>query len=275
MHNVISDNVYYLPGIGRFLSADTIVPDTANPQSFNRYSYVYNNPVKYTDPSGHCILGGDNGASGGTGIDDQYYDCSNTPPPSTNPTGETMNVQGLLRTLAMLEGTEYADMDIFEAALWWNAIYARLNPLAAPINDENGGFLYPGFHEDQLEALRKAYSPGQLESMAREPRNNDLGQFELGKAEGVEIPYLNTLLGIQGGPQYATFILRELDLGFDPSSYASNFEPNYLNALYAYQPETVNSVIRRDLIVQLDIGLTPAVYRDATNKPSDLFSTEP
>jgi RHS repeat-associated protein len=26
-----------------------------NPQALNRYSYVQNNPLKYTDPSGHCI----------------------------------------------------------------------------------------------------------------------------------------------------------------------------------------------------------------------------
>ncbi len=44
---------YYLPEIGRFISADTIVPDPANPQSHNRYSYVRNSPVSYTDPSGH------------------------------------------------------------------------------------------------------------------------------------------------------------------------------------------------------------------------------
>jgi len=47
---------YYVPGIGRFASADTIVSDPANPQSFNRYSYSLNNPVKYTDPSGHCVF---------------------------------------------------------------------------------------------------------------------------------------------------------------------------------------------------------------------------
>ena len=44
---------YYLPGIGRFVSADTIVPDREDPQSFNRYSYARNNPLKYTDPTGH------------------------------------------------------------------------------------------------------------------------------------------------------------------------------------------------------------------------------
>nr|MBA3532410.1 hypothetical protein [Ardenticatenales bacterium] len=38
---------------GKFLQADTIVPEPGNPQSFNRYSYVLNNPLKYTDPTGH------------------------------------------------------------------------------------------------------------------------------------------------------------------------------------------------------------------------------
>jgi RHS repeat-associated protein len=44
---------YYDPGLGRFIQADTIVPEPGNPQALNRYSYVYNNPLKYTDPSGH------------------------------------------------------------------------------------------------------------------------------------------------------------------------------------------------------------------------------
>ncbi|MFZ5919072.1 MAG: FtsK/SpoIIIE domain-containing protein [Chloroflexota bacterium] len=46
---------FYAPALGRFLSADTIIPNPAAPQSFNRYSYVLGNPLKYTDPSGHYV----------------------------------------------------------------------------------------------------------------------------------------------------------------------------------------------------------------------------
>src|SRR6188474_1487363 len=44
---------FYSPKLGRFLSPDTIVPGYANPQDLNRFSYVRNNPLKYTDPTGH------------------------------------------------------------------------------------------------------------------------------------------------------------------------------------------------------------------------------
>lgn len=42
----------YDPEIGRFLSADQFVQDAFDSQAFNRYSYVNNNPLAYTDPSG-------------------------------------------------------------------------------------------------------------------------------------------------------------------------------------------------------------------------------
>jgi RHS repeat-associated protein len=43
----------YDPAIGRFLTADPLIPDPFSSQSFNRYSYVSNNPLSYSDPSGY------------------------------------------------------------------------------------------------------------------------------------------------------------------------------------------------------------------------------
>ena len=44
---------YYDATLGRFISADTIVPNPRDPQDLNRYTYAGNNPLKYTDPTGH------------------------------------------------------------------------------------------------------------------------------------------------------------------------------------------------------------------------------
>ncbi|MGH8223510.1 MAG: RHS repeat-associated core domain-containing protein [Woeseiaceae bacterium] len=40
---------------GRFLSPDPYVPYPGNTQSFNRFSYVHNNPLTFTDPSGFTL----------------------------------------------------------------------------------------------------------------------------------------------------------------------------------------------------------------------------
>lgn len=43
----------YDPTIGRFMSADPFIHDVTNSQDLNRYSYVHNNPLSYTDQNGY------------------------------------------------------------------------------------------------------------------------------------------------------------------------------------------------------------------------------
>ena len=50
----------YDPSVGRMLSVDNYVQSPISTQSYNRYSYVLNNPLKYTDPTGefwHIVIG--------------------------------------------------------------------------------------------------------------------------------------------------------------------------------------------------------------------------
>jgi RHS repeat-associated protein len=46
----------YDPKLHRFLQPDNYVQDPSNTQNYNRYGYVLNNPLKYSDPSGELSL---------------------------------------------------------------------------------------------------------------------------------------------------------------------------------------------------------------------------
>jgi RHS repeat-associated protein len=63
---------WYDSNIGHFAQADTIVPDLAKPQSWDRYAYTSGNPVNRVDPDGHedtddCRNCGGGGAGGSIG----------------------------------------------------------------------------------------------------------------------------------------------------------------------------------------------------------------
>jgi RHS repeat-associated protein len=51
---------WYSPNYGRFTTMDTFSGWMDDPLSLNRYSYVHNNPVNFTDPTGHWQEGDEN-----------------------------------------------------------------------------------------------------------------------------------------------------------------------------------------------------------------------
>jgi len=68
------------PIIGRMISADPLIGDLTNPQTLNRYSYVMNNPLSFTDPSGFCNAGLESNEGGCAPIDE--ITVTAPPPPS-------------------------------------------------------------------------------------------------------------------------------------------------------------------------------------------------
>jgi hypothetical protein len=62
--------------LGRFIQPDTIVPGASNTQALNRYSYVLNNPMKYTDPTGRLH---DPSADADSSKGYSYYNLSSHP----------------------------------------------------------------------------------------------------------------------------------------------------------------------------------------------------
>jgi RHS repeat-associated protein len=56
---------YYSPGVGRFLSVDPVINmkmAMVSPQTWNRYAYVVNNPMRFTDPTGQYVCRGNDQA---------------------------------------------------------------------------------------------------------------------------------------------------------------------------------------------------------------------
>jgi RHS repeat-associated protein len=122
---------YYDPTIGRFISPDTIVPLPSNPQSFNRYSYCLNNPLKSIDPSGHDvhIYGWDVGF-----INDLLQYAIYLPPEITQALGQVVNSPEY-QTYQELRQDEPVKMISKETsdAIW------QLTSLVEPREDEHGG----------------------------------------------------------------------------------------------------------------------------------------
>ena len=61
---------YYVPGPGQFVQPDPIILNIYNPQNWNRYSYVLNNPYRYTDPNGWWAV--QLGGSGSAGLGELF-----------------------------------------------------------------------------------------------------------------------------------------------------------------------------------------------------------
>jgi RHS repeat-associated protein len=83
----------YDPLIGRFLSADPVYEDMGETQSWNRYSYVNNNPLRYTDPTGFEPDGGEIVVTGinNRGEPSQVGGADTTPGGCVNAGGVRMN----------------------------------------------------------------------------------------------------------------------------------------------------------------------------------------
>ena len=75
---------WYDPYLNHWTQPDSIIPDPGNSADFDRYAYVRNSPVRYTDPSGHKTCDGetvddcDDGIVGYDGSkEERYYATKN------------------------------------------------------------------------------------------------------------------------------------------------------------------------------------------------------
>jgi len=70
----------YDPFVARFLSGDPVIQDPTNGQNYDRYSYVFNNPTNFTDPTGFSCADGRDGmeACRGMSLSPQNFNDAST-----------------------------------------------------------------------------------------------------------------------------------------------------------------------------------------------------
>ncbi|HNX01163.1 MAG TPA: RHS repeat-associated core domain-containing protein [Candidatus Cloacimonadota bacterium] len=98
---------FYDPNLGQFISADSLIPDPGSSQGFDRYAYVFYNPINYEDPSGHCVdEDGDGQCDGGGNGEEPTVEELLTPPtiekittPLPTPTGNHSSIDDAISYL--------------------------------------------------------------------------------------------------------------------------------------------------------------------------------
>jgi RHS repeat-associated protein len=91
---------YYASALGRFMRPDDPLADQDpdNPQSWNLYTYVRNNPLNNTDPSGNACVS--NGNGGWKDDDSGGQTCAEANDPKNNNTpSAVVTAKGGWRTL--------------------------------------------------------------------------------------------------------------------------------------------------------------------------------
>lgn len=141
---------YYDPELGQFISPDTIVPDPSRVLAYNRYLYGYGNPLKYTDPTGHCAVT----LGGGSDLTNdadcwRYADTILAQWDATEATAAYWNnrftSQEVFRDhvatsapndLAFMEGEWGRFMESNAGRAWHEALWAAADPLSQAYRDD-------------------------------------------------------------------------------------------------------------------------------------------
>ena len=214
----------YSPALGRFVSADTIVPGAGNPAAFNRYMYVRGNPLKLIDPTGHRPA--DDDSDDGVPSDDMPMKSVCVPDycvldPAYDATikkyAEAFGIpEALLRTTQLVEAQD--DQEWYSGLA--NGVISRYSEYA-----DSGSVLQPlanlslGLIEGYFRARHADNGIG-MENVHVQPAS-DAEKYFSANYPGTEMArlvapgknmaqMLKSLKTVEGNTMYAAAILREL-----------------------------------------------------------------
>lgn len=192
------------------MQADTVQPNPSDPQQLNRYSYVGNRPLNFTDPTGHAADAG--GAWGGITED--------PPPPPGDDAGPTF--RHLIETSSPKEDP---------AALFTGYTLKGWNFEEASATESLFAFVYDEGPVSWEEA-RQAAIEGRPNPLTREQMNQGFK-----KAVDPTDAGRWAVAGARAGYQYSLLLDRVLGPG--AAGNITNYEPQYLLTVIQSHPKEV------------------------------------
>jgi RHS repeat-associated protein len=178
----------YDPSIGRFTSADSIVP--GGMQGLDRYSYVNNSPIRYTDPSGHKCVPEDEceGLSrpqpalteNGLKMYKLYLYYASHPNGDWNSNGGAFTAADFLAWILMIESAGNTtllgyNMQVFSRQLWGTGYDSQGNLSHTPYCPSNpcvnGIFNFVGKYSQSAMGRYNNLTAGDFEAVEQLPTN--------------------------------------------------------------------------------------------------------
>lgn len=170
---------YYDPSIGRFINEDTYEGEITNPLSLNLYTYVHNNPLIYSDPTGNWCTSSDGkyshpgGCDGGTDIDGVKSNLNGSVwTPDADHVGQKVKWEGSYKGSTLLED----DLDMTDMSTKTKNLLAEIEATQQQIDDAYNQIPT----ELQIQALQTLLSMGVI------PRNADAYAMLYGDIKNVD-----------------------------------------------------------------------------------------
>ena len=248
------------------LTPDVIVPDPAEPQSYNRYSYVNNRPLTFNDPTGHCAETGDEAC---WSLAEQIWRVHR-------------HIDEKRLSLTFLGTQSYLSLNLLNSILDANlqdsyietsenlpyietvlTMIANTDSLFKPLQiPADAPLEMQAKFSFLFSSMAQVYEENGIDLTRIKNENNPLLQGDFPESGMVEVLRLS-LQNFEHGA-----LLEEL--GLDNSHY-TNYEPNYFSQLVV-KNSFATLAVRQDLI----INAIPLFPGDVLQKmfTSDIFSTD-
>jgi hypothetical protein len=219
---------YYDISLGRFTSADTIVPGAGNPGAWDRFAYAMNSPVSMVDPTGHRTCTPEEAATG----DETCDENAGTAEEDFEPTIGAAYIILLIKHICTLMGCRGNNVDFIEVDFGFlqNVLGYDAGIIHLPIHINPGSAGQRYSWEGVANSLWNEQGGLHPSYFKETPEHDFFNQYWLGDAMGIAQAMENqTTYQGPNGEVYECFGQTPNDCAMSGSFAAPNRPDDYLD----------------------------------------------